>query len=56
MFWITWRLGKIEAYHVYVVTLSARSIYPWGYVPPNLRCTGLPDLQVSFQLWKPKTF
>lgn len=38
MFWITWRLGKIKASHVYVVTLSAHSFYPWGFVLPNLRC------------------
>ena len=58
MFWFTWHLGKIKVHHVYAVTLSlsACSVYTWGYVPLNLGCTGLPELQVSYQLWKPKTF
>ena len=58
MFWITWRLGKIKVHHVYAVTLSlsACSVYTWDYVPLFLRCTRLPELQVSFQLWKPNTF
>lgn len=34
MFCITWRLGKIKAPHVYVVTLSAHSASPWGVYAP----------------------
>lgn len=50
MFCIAWRLGNIKASRVYVVTLSARSAYPWGMYAPlkRHRITWSPS---SSQLW-----